>query len=165
MIAGLGVVQFDLMGYRERLSRRPMSKSYALGLLRILFEYQDEISEDTFRRAESVAADIAADDDPISNATADEVQAIVLAQLGEQNAAGQALARNAEVWQGVAETTDALNPLNIIGGGAKKVVGDLGHGLGDLFANLLGDPKFWLVAGGAVAVYLLVKQQRPRAAV
>jgi hypothetical protein len=77
----LGQVMFDVSGYKARLDARPMAKNRAQAYLTTFAsEYAgDPVVSMQFQQA---ALDVAADQDPLSDQVADEVENLILSVLG-----------------------------------------------------------------------------------
>jgi len=130
-------VTFDIEGYRQRLSRRPMAKAYAEGNLRILAN-SDDLTPDLAAQAMTVWYEVEADDDPVSDSTANDVRDVVLQSLGVSNQVAQELA------QEVAEkksTYDAVSGFTGIKGedlGGGGFFSQVIHGAGAWVGNTAG---------------------------
>ena len=160
----LGQVMFDLQGYAARLSQRPMAKNRAQAYLTTFAsEYAgDPVMALQFQQA---ALDVAADQDPLSDQVADEVQSVVLTALGDQNVQSQALAADVaakkDTYEAIASIPRTIG--EVIGRGAGALASIAGDSVGTFVQSVFSSPwtVLLLAAGG---YYLYTKHSRRSAA-
>ena len=170
-------VAFDLAGYRSRLGARPMSRSFALQQIGIqakaLSDEADAIDLNTSpsqledihnlsNLGQAVLNEVAADGDPLSDGTANDVERWILLSLNAQNIGATETAAQTEAAQKTYETLrdlpstlgdwlgrSALIPLNIAT-----------NGIWAALKAFFTDPVTLGVVGGGAALYYLARKRR-----